>query len=241
MAAPHWLRALPGYRLAHRLAYGAAIDPLRRSAAHTRKTIANYLANASPAMLHIGCGANVLPGWLNTEFEERPPAGGIYLDATKRFPFRDGSFDLVFSEHMVEHVPVPAALAMLRECHRVLKPGGRIRISTPRLEFLAELLLDPTDDHRRYAAFHYEVLSQDDSVRSPAGIVNDYHRLWGHQFVYDEPSFRQLLGDAGFVGIERLPMNESPVPELRNIDNEARMPKGMLALTTMCFEARKAA
>ena len=241
MAAPAWLRALPGYRIAHRLAYGVAVDPLRRSAAHTRKTVASYLANARPAMLHIGCGANVLPGWLNTEFEERPPEGGIYLDATKPFPLPAESFDLVFSEHMIEHVPVPAALAMLRECHRVLKPGGRMRISTPRLDFLAELLLYPTDEHRRYADFHYEVLSEEDSVHSPAGIVNDYHRLWGHQFVYDEPTFRQMLGDAGLVSIERLPMNESSIPELRNIENEARMPEGLLALTTMCFEAQKTA
>ena len=241
MAAPPWLRAIPGYRLAHRAVYGLTIDPARRSSGFTRRQVRAYLASADPAMLHIGCGSNVLSGWLNTEFEERPPKGGIFLDASKPFPLPDASFDFVFSEHMIEHVPAPAALAMLRECLRVLKPGGRVRISTPRLEFLAELLLRPTDEHRRYADFHYQMLSEAESVRSPAGIVNDYHQLWGHRFVYDEPTCRQMLANAGFGKVEQLPMNASSSPELRNIENDERMPDGLLALTTMCFEAEKPA
>lgn len=192
-------------------------------------------------MLHIGCGDNVLPGWLNTEYEERPPRRGIFLDATKSFPLPDESFDLIFSEHMIEHVPADSGAIMLRECHRVLRPGGRIRISTPRLEFLAELILRPGDEHRHYADFHYSVLAQPGSVRSPAGIVNDYHRLWGHQFVYDRESFRQALAEAGFVEIQELRLNESSCPQLRDLENDCRMPPGLLALTTMCFEARKPA
>lgn len=190
-------------------------------------------------MLHIGCGANVLPGWLNTEFEDRPPRKGIFLDATKPFPLPDESFEFVFSEHMIEHVPPDGGAAMLRESYRVLRPGGRIRISTPRLEFLAELILQPNSEHRRYAEFHYTVLAAPGSVRSLAGIVSDYHRLWGHQFVYDAASLRQLLADAGFVQIQEMAMNESSCPQLRDLENDSRMPPGLLALTTMCFEAQK--
>jgi predicted SAM-dependent methyltransferase len=48
-------------------------------------------------------------------------------------------FDYVFSEHMIEHVSYAEGLLMLRECLRVLKPGGRIRIATPSLEVLLDL------------------------------------------------------------------------------------------------------
>lgn len=241
MPAPPWLAPNPAYKVAHRLVYRLAIDPLRRSAWFTRRQVATYLKTANPPMLHIGCGANILSGWLNTEFEERPPKGGIYLDATKAFPLPDRSFDFVFSEHMIEHIPAAAAGAMLRECHRILKPGGRIRISTPRLEFLAELILQPSDNHHRYAEFHYGVLAAPDSVPSAAGIVNDYHSLWGHRFVYDAPTCRQLIADAGFSSVEELPLNESKCSPLRDLENESRMPEGLLALTTMCFEAEKRA
>jgi SAM-dependent methyltransferase len=46
----------------------------------------------------------------------------------ERLPFRDGSFDLVFSHSVIEHVA--RAEGYLRECHRVLKPGGVLYLST---------------------------------------------------------------------------------------------------------------
>lgn len=49
-------------------------------------------------------------------------------------PFRDRSFDLVLSHAVIEHVP--DAARYLRECARVLKPDGRIYLSTaPYLSF----------------------------------------------------------------------------------------------------------
>ena len=44
------------------------------------------------------------------------------VDAGQRLPFDDGSFDAVFSNDSVNHVP--ARLEMLREWHRVLRSGG---------------------------------------------------------------------------------------------------------------------
>jgi SAM-dependent methyltransferase len=43
-------------------------------------------------------------------------------------PFRDGAFDLVLSHSVIEHVL--DARAYLRECHRVLRPGGTLYLST---------------------------------------------------------------------------------------------------------------
>jgi SAM-dependent methyltransferase len=54
-------------------------------------------------------------------------AGFVQADAT-RLPFRNGSFDLVFSHSVIEHVS--SALDYLRECHRVLRPGGVLYLST---------------------------------------------------------------------------------------------------------------
>src|SRR4029453_16107982 len=43
-------------------------------------------------------------------------------------PFAAGSFDLVFSHSVIEHVT--SAEEYLRECHRVLRPGGVLYLST---------------------------------------------------------------------------------------------------------------
>ena len=128
---------------------------------------------------------------------------------------------------------------MLRECFRVLKPGGRIRIATPRLEFLLELLTDPTDVHQAYGELHYDDFTEEPEVRTPARIANDYYRMWGHQFVYDEPTLRLLLERAGFVNLRVEAVNESKDPHFRGIENVRRMPEGMLALTTLVLEGDK--
>lgn len=46
----------------------------------------------------------------------------------QRLPFRDGSFDVVFSHSVIEHVG--SAESYLRECHRVLRAGGVLYLST---------------------------------------------------------------------------------------------------------------
>lgn len=239
MAVPSVIKRIKGYERFRRSAIHA-FNRVRHSKRERRKLVADYLARNDPAKLNIGCGSNILSGWLNTEFEELVPRGVLYLDATRPFPFADASFDLVFSEHMIEHVPLAGAANMLRECHRVLKSGGRIRIGTPRLEFMLELLSNPTEAHETYADLHFQDFTEEPEVRTPARIMNDYYRMWGHQFVYDEPTLRLLLERAGFVGVRSEAVGESADPRLRGIENEGRMTEGMLALTTLVLEAEKA-
>jgi 2-polyprenyl-3-methyl-5-hydroxy-6-metoxy-1,4-benzoquinol methylase len=45
-----------------------------------------------------------------------------------RLPFRGAAFDVVLSHSVIEHVT--SAQAYLRECHRVLRPGGVLYLST---------------------------------------------------------------------------------------------------------------
>jgi ubiquinone/menaquinone biosynthesis C-methylase UbiE len=45
-----------------------------------------------------------------------------------RLPFPDGVFDIVLSHSVIEHVA--AAQEYFRECHRVLRPGGTLYLST---------------------------------------------------------------------------------------------------------------
>jgi 2-polyprenyl-3-methyl-5-hydroxy-6-metoxy-1,4-benzoquinol methylase len=60
------------------------------------------------------------------------PAAGVALaDGTAGLPCADSSADLLLLSELVEHVP--DALPLLRECYRVLRPGGRVVVTTPNL------------------------------------------------------------------------------------------------------------
>jgi ubiquinone/menaquinone biosynthesis C-methylase UbiE len=61
--------------------------------------------------------------------EEKRLGGAAFVQGDgQRLPFRDGSFDIVFSHSVIEHVG--SAESYLRECHRVLRPGGVLYLST---------------------------------------------------------------------------------------------------------------
>ena len=55
----------------------------------------------------------------------------FYFQAGDRLEFEDNTFSFIVSEHFFEHLFLADAIALLRECQRILKPGGVIRTSVP--------------------------------------------------------------------------------------------------------------
>jgi predicted SAM-dependent methyltransferase len=63
---------------------------------------------------------------------------GNYLDENSIFPFEDESINYVYSSHFFEHINDSTAQNLIKECHRVLKKGGTIRILVPNFELMLE-------------------------------------------------------------------------------------------------------
>jgi len=184
----------------------------------TGKRWREYRAAYAIRKLHVGCGDLLLPGWFNTD--AFPRGHDIaYVNATGRFPFGDGTFHYVFTEHMIEHVPVDVAINMLKECHRVLIPGGKIRISTPDLKKI--LALDRPELSGLEKDYLDHALTQVPHRVSdhPAYVINLIMRAWGHTFIYDHATLSDLLRHAGFQEITAHTPKVSDDPELRELEH----------------------
>jgi predicted SAM-dependent methyltransferase len=162
------------------------------------------------------------------------------LDVARRFPFDDNTFDYAFSEHMIEHIPHAVGQHMINECYRVLKPGGRLRITTPDLAFLIALYQqEKTDLQTRYIRWSAEANKPNVPFAMDTYVINNFVRDYGHQFIYDEKALRASFERAGFAGIVRCELNESQSEVLRNLENETKIPEGFVRLESFTLEGMK--
>ena len=188
--------------------------------------------------LNLGCGPNLLgEGWLNADLHPID-ARVLRLDATETFPFSAGEFDRVFTEHMIEHVSYEDGRFMLSECFRVLRPGGRIRVSTPGLEFLFGLLYRPDELTERYVEWACGAFSPGQPVRAET-VINNFVRAWGHRYIYSRDALMESMHAAAFRKPYTCSIGESDDPAFVGLENAGRMPESFLQLETMTIEAEK--
>lgn len=85
--------------------------------------------NAPPIIINIGCGRRRMAGAIGIDHVALPTVD-IVADIEHGLPFlADASVDIVIADSILEHVEHFAEL--MREIHRVLKPGGELRVKVP--------------------------------------------------------------------------------------------------------------
>jgi len=79
--------------------------------------------------LNIGCGEEHKEGYINLDWQSLTKPD-VEHDLNKLpYPFNDNSFDLVEAFHVLEHLDKP--FNVMKELHRILKPGGELIIKVP--------------------------------------------------------------------------------------------------------------
>jgi SAM-dependent methyltransferase len=87
------------------------------------------LQAGQPLRLNLGSGGTVRPGYWGVDLLALP---GVDVQADLNRPLDwlpDASVDAVYSRHALEHVE--QILPLMRELHRVLRPGGRLHLVVP--------------------------------------------------------------------------------------------------------------
>ena len=90
--------------------------------------------------LNLGCGTTYHRRWVNMDLLPSAPEV-IKHDLYDPLPFSDGTFEIVYNSHVLEHLHRGHVQDFLLECRRVLQPEGIIRVVVPDLEQLAKSYL----------------------------------------------------------------------------------------------------
>ena len=147
----------------------------------------------------------------------------------------------MYAEQLIEHISYESTVRLLGECRRVLAPGGRVRLATPDVVQVARLMDAKKTPVQQKLMGH--LIHANGAPRTPTpecATVNLLFRAWGHQFLYDAPSLRATLEQAGFRSVTRHLLGESDDEHLRGVEMHWRIDgRDLDEYSSMFFEATR--
>lgn len=80
--------------------------------------------------LNFGCSKWKLPGFINID-KDPSVKPDLLKEITLPLDWEDNSVDEIYCGHFIEHLFIDDAIEMIKECYRVLKPGGNVIFVVP--------------------------------------------------------------------------------------------------------------
>ena len=161
-------------------------------------------------LLNFGCGDRVMPGWVNVDGWQRGPVD-LRCDLRCPLPLDAGSCAAIFSDHVLYCLAIQSRPSVFREFHRLLEPGGTLRVVVNDCKKIAEAYT------RNDPAF-WEMACSGPTSRGEG--INWFFHSHSCTFVDDFETLEFALREAGFREVVQRGHRESPLPELR-IDCDA--------------------
>lgn len=157
--------------------------------------------------INVGCGPNTLSSMDNMDFYQFSLRGSVIgHDVRFQFPFENEVYRGIITEHTIEHLTPFDAINMLKEFHRILRPGGIVRIIVPDLE--------------KYIKFYLQDLANEEITNEFAAFENGCEAIWNltqnweHVSCWDYKMLSKCLIDAGFKDCKHLRFGEGANADL---------------------------
>jgi SAM-dependent methyltransferase len=193
---------------------------------------------------NLGCGDKLYKDFLNIGYWSALELGGLYKDLNgsigtfmlnhdlvNGIPAEDNSLDLIYHSHMLEHLSYEDGINFIKECYRTLKPNGRMRILVPDLE----LWINAYSSKNRFFFEQYRKILNSDIYVTNASIFMGMLHNHEHKCGYDFESLSWVLGNAGFVEVEKKLYADSQIEGI--IEIEPSMP--LRTMESLCVECIK--
>lgn len=153
----------------------------------------------------------------------------VRLDLRRPLPFQDGSFDVVYSSHTLEHLYFEDAGRLLAECYRVLRPAGICRMVVPDLASMVGNYLQAKSDGNQRAGNRLmeQLLVHDKGRRSgPLALYYQLTAFHQHKWMYDAESLGARFADAGFSDVKACSYLESGIARIADVEDPGRILNG---------------
>ena len=190
--------------------------------------------------LNLGCGAHVVEGWTNVDYSPGARFSRVPLlravnkklrvfeldwddricihNLTRPFPWKDAEADIAYTSHTLEHLSKEDGIAFLKECHRVLKTNGIIRIIVPDLACIVKAYCDR---HLRADEFLEKLGVLYGKSANPIKSLLIPFVQFPHKCMYDTPTLVAILSDIGFNASGRSPF-ESEIDGIAEMEIPGR-------------------
>lgn len=173
--------------------------------------------------IQFGCGNNKLEGWENTDLP--------HTDVRKKLNYQDGSVDFIFHEHMIEHLDEVDGYKFMKECFRILKKDGVMRIGCPSIDGFISVYENWDSVPKAFKKRHVnktrfindvtlgETVNYEGKKFSYNGrVVKQKNSPAWHKFLYDKDDFTEKLTRIGFSEIIFTEKHESEHVELQKLE-----------------------
>lgn len=122
--------------------------------------------------LNVGSGQRPFarPLWTNVDINKkwRPD---VIADGSSMPMFESGSADIVVLHHVLEHFGCGEGAEMVRECHRILCPGGSLLVFVPNMVALAHMWIKGQINTQVYMTNIYGAYMDSEADRHKWGFV----------------------------------------------------------------------
>ena len=172
---------------------------------------------------------------LNWDGVRDVPMDGCMVYDMTNLPMKgvqDNTYDGVYSEHFIEHLHKYQGINFLKECLRVMKPGGTVRTCWPPYDIIKRLTSNEDLSTDEFVQHYYNFYVQKHKFAPPGNehrsmqeqvALGLLHQSGEHKYLWGKQELIDTLGGLGFVNVKECSYNKSSILDFNGIETPGRI------------------